>query len=93
MNIVVLMEPPETHSNISENAGNMYLNRFCIDEDSAFELSGIHYLYESRNVSGLKRRNAASRRILLNYEEYRETKGQAIFIKGSLILVWYKLYV
>ena len=28
-------------------AGNMCLNRFCIDEDAAFELSGVNYLKKS----------------------------------------------
>ena len=43
-NLVILIEPSENRFNISVNAGNMYLNRFCIDEDAAFELSGVHYL-------------------------------------------------
>ena len=29
---------------ISLKGGKMCLNRFCIDEDAAFELSGVHYL-------------------------------------------------
>ena len=43
-NLVVLMEPSEHASNISSKAGMMILNRFCIDEDAAFELSGVHHL-------------------------------------------------
>ena len=48
-NLVVLMEPSESAQRISLKGGNMYLNRFCIDEDAAFELSGVHYLKKSSN--------------------------------------------
>ena len=42
-NVVLLMEP--THSSVpSMKGGNMCVNRFCIDEDVAFELSGVYYL-------------------------------------------------
>ena len=43
-NLVVFIEPSEDTSNISAKAGNLYLNRFCIDEDAACELSGVYYL-------------------------------------------------
>ena len=47
-NIVVFMEPHEDASwNNSLKEGNMILNRFCIDEDAAFELSGVNYLKKS----------------------------------------------
>ena len=45
-NLVVLMELSGNPWNISSKAGNMCLNRFCIDEDAAFELSGAHCLDE-----------------------------------------------
>ena len=41
-NLVVLMEPSKNADDISINGGNMVLNRFCIDEDAAFELSGVN---------------------------------------------------
>ena len=41
------MEPSEDAWNFSLKAGNMILNRFCIDEDAAFELSGVNYLKKS----------------------------------------------
>ena len=41
------MEPNEEAHNISLKGGNMCLNRFCIDEDAAFELSGVYYLEKS----------------------------------------------
>ena len=43
-NLVVFIEPSEDASNISAKAGNLYLNRFCIDEDAACELSGVYPL-------------------------------------------------
>ena len=42
-NLVVLMESSE-HAHITPlKAGNMTLNRFCIDEEAAFELSEVNY--------------------------------------------------
>ena len=41
------MEPSEDPYYTSLKAGNMILNRFCIDEEAAFELSGVNYLKTS----------------------------------------------
>ena len=46
-NLVVLMEPSKDGYRNSLKGGNMCLNRFCIDEDAAFELSGVFYLEKS----------------------------------------------
>ena len=43
-NLVVFIEPSEDASNISLKAAKLYLNRFCIDEGAACELSGVYYL-------------------------------------------------
>ena len=43
-NIVILMEDHSNPSIISMKAGNMCLNRFCIDENAAFALSGVYFL-------------------------------------------------
>ena len=43
-NLVVFMEPNEEASRTPLKAGNMILNRFCIDEDAAFEVSGVNSL-------------------------------------------------
>ena len=40
-NLVVLMEQTEEAHDISQKAGNMCFNRFCIDEGAAFELSAV----------------------------------------------------
>ena len=41
-NLVVLMNSSRDSWNTSLKGGNMILNRFCIDEDAAFELSGVN---------------------------------------------------
>ena len=41
-NIIVLMDQPKSSFDISFKAGIMCLNRFCIDEDAAFEIIGIY---------------------------------------------------
>ena len=43
-NLVVLMEPSERAYDTPLKGGDMILNRFCIDEDAAFELSGVNNL-------------------------------------------------
>ena len=40
-NLVVLIQPSDRAHETPLKAGNMVLNRFCIDEDAAFELSGV----------------------------------------------------
>ena len=49
-NLVVLMEPSVDAFITPLKGGNMILNRFCIDEDAAFELSGVNYLKKFRKV-------------------------------------------
>ena len=47
-NVVLLMEPCDSAADVSLKAGNMLLNRFCIDEDAAFESTGVYYLEKAR---------------------------------------------
>ena len=57
------MEPSEDSFNKALKAGNMCLNRFCIDETAAFELSGVHYLRKSsQNFNFLVGRDTAPER-------------------------------
>ena len=49
-NLVVLMERSEKAWKTPLKGGNMILNRFCIDEDAAFELAGVNYLREYGRV-------------------------------------------
>ena len=46
-NLVVFMEPSEDAYDTPLKGGNMILNRFCIDEDAAFELSGVNSFKKS----------------------------------------------
>ena len=46
-NLVVFMEPNEDAHETPLKGGNMILNRFCIDEDAAFELSGVNSFKKS----------------------------------------------
>ena len=43
-NLVVFMQASETAWRTPLKAGNMILNRFCIDEGAAFELSAVNSL-------------------------------------------------
>ena len=45
--IIILKEPAITEYDISSKAGNRLMNRFFIDEDAEFELSGVYSLHES----------------------------------------------
>ena len=56
---------------ISLKDGNKFLNRFCIDEDAAFELSGVHHLQKSSTH--------------FNQEEITQTSGleEATLAKNS----------
>ena len=46
-NLIYFICKSKKAEDISWKAGNLYLNRFCIDENAAFEISGIYYLEES----------------------------------------------
>ena len=46
-NLVVFMDLSEHAWDTPLKSRNMILNRFCIDEDAAFELSGVYYLKKS----------------------------------------------
>ena len=48
-NLIVLMEPSKDAENISWKGGRLFFNRFCIDEDAAFEISGVYDLRRFSN--------------------------------------------
>ena len=48
-NLVLFIEPPTEEYRISLKAGNMCLNRFCIDEDASFELFWVYNAKKSSN--------------------------------------------
>ena len=65
-NLVVLMEPSEEAWRTPLKGGNMILNRFCIDEDAGFELSGVNYLKKSSFKMQIRR----------EFEDKRKVKGK-----------------
>ena len=46
-NIFIFIEPQQSESITTLKCGNMILNRFCVEEDATFELSGVYYLNQS----------------------------------------------
>jgi len=78
-NLVVFMKPFEDTWETSLKGGKMILNRFCIDEDAAFELSGVHYFKNpSRNIAygpyGMEGAIRYGRS--LEFKEKRKVKGK-----------------
>ena len=79
-NLIALMEPSKRAHDISLKGGHMSLNRCCIDEDAAFELSGVHYLNmfdELSEVLHLK---------MLDEERFLRNKREDLKGKGSVRL-------
>ena len=65
-NLIILMEPAIKVGNVSFKAGNMFLNRFCIDEDAAYELLCVNNLEKSsmgelRKSDGVKGTESSSK--------------------------------
>ena len=61
------LDPTGDSWNVSWRAGKMLLNRFCIDEDAAFELAGIYSLWTNSNSEGKELLNL----FWITYNEYR----------------------
>ena len=76
-NLVVFMEPCEDTYETPLKTGNIILNRFCIDEDAAFEFSGVNYLQKppyalrqaERNAKGKDYSFLRSETFLIQFEE------------------------
>ena len=49
-NVVVLMDSNSNTWDTSSKAVNMYLNRICIDEDAAFESTGVYFFNELEEI-------------------------------------------
>ena len=78
-NLVIFMEPSPDAYDISLKGGNMILNRFCIDEDAAFELSGVNYLEKSSYDIRQKKS--------IEFKEKRKVKGMEYsFLRSYFIL-------
>ena len=63
-NLIVFIKPSEDASNISSQAAILYLNRFCIDEESTCELSGVYYLTSEEPLLITLRQKAGGKAIL-----------------------------
>ena len=84
-NLVVLMEPSEDAYDVPLKAGNMILNRFCIDEDAAFELSGVDYLKKSswHHFPGESRESEAEKKV--KGKDYLFLRSETFLIQFSKI--------
>ena len=71
-NLVVFIEPPPKKYEIALEAGNKILNRFCIDEDAAFELSEINDLKKTYFTPRLYYINDRDK----PYRKLKEEKGK-----------------
>ena len=62
-NVVLLIDPLLQAYDVSTKAGNMYLNRLCIDEEAAFETTGVYSLqtYREKRFPEVIRRITASK--------------------------------
>ena len=78
-NLVVLMEPSENAEVKPLKGGNMFLNRFCIDEDAAFELSGVDYLTKLSWMSGKSREFEVERKV--KGKDYSFLRSETFFIQ------------
>ena len=74
-NLVVFIEPSEDASNISAKAAKLYFNRFCIDEESACELSGVYYL-ESEEPLRITLKRKAEGKNMANLIHIINLRGQ-----------------
>ena len=45
--VIIFIEPSENPFLTPLKIGNLFLNRFGIDEDAGFEILGIHYLHHA----------------------------------------------
>ena len=63
-NLVVFIEQTKDDSNISEKAAMLFLNRFCIDEESACELSGVYDLNSKEPLRITLKQKAEGKAIL-----------------------------
>ena len=72
-NLVVLIEPSEDADEVSLKAEYMILNRFCIDKNAAFELSGVNYLKKSKK-NDIK--TGESKLLYYKFRVQRKQKGK-----------------
>ena len=72
--IIILKESAKTEYDISLKAGKRLMNRFCIDVDADFELSGVYSSYKSPRAITFKIGSKAKGKV--NFDEH---KGESHF--------------
>ena len=80
-NLILLIELIRDAWLTPMKAANMILNRFCIDEDAAFELSGVNYLKKSNFDLRLGDN--------LKSKIKRKVKGKEYFITQHAVLSYF----
>ena len=85
-NIVALMEPSEEAWRTPIKVGNMILNRFCIDEDTAFELAGINYLKTSSDEIKRANHGPSGTTAVHEFKLKRKEKGKGVFIHTFIFI-------
>ena len=80
-NLVVLMERSEEAYETPLKGGNMFLNRFCIDEDAAFELSGVYYL--KKTSKDIRKYSREEDDFLNSGEDDLEKSGEDDFLEND----------
>ena len=71
-NLVVFTESAQDVNDVPSKAGKMIFNRFCIDEDAAFELSGVYFL---KHVSHIELGHTATKEEKINSKVQTVIKG------------------
>ena len=70
--VVIFIEPSENSFLTPLKIGNLFLNRFGIDEDAGFEVLGIHYLHRT------SRKFADQSLAHFEFLKKRDQKGRAL---------------
>ena len=82
-NLVVFMEKSIYANETPLKSGNMILNRFCIDEDAAFELSGVYNLTEKVSIGSMAHKKMQTKE---QKAEGKEHKGRELICFSKLSL-------
>ena len=82
-NVILLMEPSRDPWNISIKAGYLFLNRFCIEEDLAVEISGVYFLQKSDSRMA---RNTLNEQYYHRFNAKRKSKGFSYMNRGVIYL-------
>ena len=85
-NLVVFIEPSEAKYDIFLKYGNMILNRFCIDEDAAFELSGVNFFKRRETEFGYRLLSYSNPRDIELKRKEKGTEYSFLPLKGNCFI-------